>query len=81
MSAIKEILVRRLVERPSVYAAADENLIAAIAEIERLERTNATLLAALDAVAADIGDPDSDSWINKPVKLQVLAAIAARGAS
>jgi 1,2-phenylacetyl-CoA epoxidase catalytic subunit len=53
----------------------------ALAEIAQLERTNATLLAALEAVAADIGDPDSDSWINKPVKLQVLAAIAARGAS
>lgn len=62
---------------------------ARVARIERLEAenhhwcaVNTTLLAALEAVAADIGDPDSDSWINKPVKLQVLAAIAAgRGAA
>lgn len=44
-------------------------------EIDHLRTLNATLLAALDAVAADIADIDSDSWIDKPVKLQVLRAI------
>jgi hypothetical protein len=44
-------------------------------ELDHLRTANADLLAALEAVAEDIGDPDSDSWINKPVKLQVLRAI------
>lgn len=45
-------------------------------EIHFLRTVNLEMLLALEAVAADIGDPDSDSWVDKPVKLQVLRAIA-----
>lgn len=56
--------------------AAQDGLVAVMAaDIVLLEEVNAQLLAALEAVAEDIADPDSDSWINKPVKMQVLRAL------
>lgn len=45
-------------------------------QVDKLKAQNARLLAALEAVAADIGDDQSEAWVTPPVKRLVLAAIA-----
>lgn len=44
-------------------------------EIDHLRNLNAALLAALEAVAADLADEDSPAWVTPPVKRRALAAI------
>jgi hypothetical protein len=44
-------------------------------EIDHLRSLNATLLAALEAVAADISDEHSEAWVTPLVKRRALAAI------
>ena len=66
MSATKELLL----------ASAERDLDILSAEIERLETINAELQAALEAVWADLADPDSESWVIPAVGRQVRAAIA-----
>jgi hypothetical protein len=44
-------------------------------EIDHLRSLNADLLAALEAVAADIADEHSEAWVTPPVKRRALAAI------
>lgn len=44
-------------------------------EIDHLRSVNADLLAALEAVAADIGDEHSEAWITPPVRRRAMAAI------
>jgi hypothetical protein len=44
-------------------------------ENAHLRSVNATLLAALEAVAADISDEHSEAWVTPRVKRRALAAI------
>lgn len=44
-------------------------------EIDHLRNLNATMLAALEAVAADLADEHSEAWVTPPVKRRTLAAI------
>jgi hypothetical protein len=44
-------------------------------EIDHLRNLNAAMLAALEAVAADLADDTSEAWVTPPVKRRTLAAI------
>jgi hypothetical protein len=44
-------------------------------EIDHLRSLNAAMLAALEAVAADLADDTSEAWVTPPVKRRALAAI------